>query len=89
MLDSLDSLRDEILARIEKSGREAEIEQIRVEALGRKGRLTQLLRGLKDLPLDQRPAAAADITLGHFHDLFSSLPGFAPAFSSWQLLAPF
>ena len=57
MIDSLDSLRDQILARIEKSGSEAEIEQIRVEALGRKGRLTLLLRGLKDLPLDQRPSA--------------------------------
>jgi phenylalanyl-tRNA synthetase alpha chain len=63
MLDSLDSLRDEILARIEKSGREAEIEQIRVEALGRKGRLTQLLRGLKDLPLDQRPAAGEQLNV--------------------------
>jgi phenylalanyl-tRNA synthetase alpha chain len=54
MSDSLDSLREEMLARIEKSGSEAEIEQIRIEALGRKGRLTLLLRSLKDLPLDQR-----------------------------------
>jgi phenylalanyl-tRNA synthetase alpha chain len=55
MVDSLDALREEMLARIEKSGSEAEIEQIRVEALGRKGRLTLLLRGLKDLPSDERP----------------------------------
>jgi phenylalanyl-tRNA synthetase alpha chain len=57
MIDSLDSLRDEMLARIEGAGSEAEIEQIRVEALGRKGRLTLLLRGLKDLPADERPRA--------------------------------
>jgi phenylalanyl-tRNA synthetase alpha chain len=55
MIDSLDSLREEMLARMEQSGSEAEIEQIRVEALGRKGRLTLLLRGLKDLPSDERP----------------------------------
>jgi len=32
-----------------------EIEQIRLDLLGRKGRLTQLLRGLKDLPPGIRP----------------------------------
>ena len=57
MIDSLDALRAEMLARIERSGSEGEIEQIRVEALGRKGRLTLLLRGLKDLPLEERPRA--------------------------------
>jgi phenylalanyl-tRNA synthetase alpha chain len=61
MSDSLDSLREETLARLEKSGSEAEIEQIRVEALGRKGRLTLLLRGLKDLPLDQRRQAGEQL----------------------------
>ena len=57
MIDSLDALRAEMLARIERSGSEGEIEQIRVEALGRKGRLTLLLRGLKDIPLEERPRA--------------------------------
>ena len=55
MSDSLDSLREETLARIDHSGSEAEIEQLRVETLGRKGRLTLLLRGLKDLAVDERP----------------------------------
>ena len=58
MIDSLDSLREEMLARIEQSGSETEIEQIRVEALGRKGRLTLLLRGVKDLPSDERPRSS-------------------------------
>jgi phenylalanyl-tRNA synthetase alpha chain len=61
MIDSLDSLREEMLARIERSGSEAEIEQIRVEALGRKGRLTLLLRGLKDLPSKERPSAGEQL----------------------------
>jgi phenylalanyl-tRNA synthetase alpha chain len=61
MIDSLDSLRDEMLARIEGAGSEAELEQIRVEALGRKGRLTLLLRGLKDLPSDERPRAGEQL----------------------------
>lgn len=56
-LESLESLRQETLARIESAGSEAELEKLRVEALGRKGRLTLLLRGLKDLPAEERPQA--------------------------------
>jgi phenylalanyl-tRNA synthetase alpha chain len=55
MSDSLGCLREETLARVDQAGSEAEIEQLRIETLGRKGRLTLLLRRVKDLPLDQRP----------------------------------
>ena len=61
MSDFLDSLREETLARIDKSGSEAEIEQLRIETLGRKGRLTLLLRGLKDLAVDERPRAGEQL----------------------------
>jgi phenylalanyl-tRNA synthetase alpha chain len=61
MSDSLDSLREETLARIDKSGSEAEIEQLRIETLGRKGKLTLLLRGLKDLSGDERPRAGEQL----------------------------
>jgi phenylalanyl-tRNA synthetase alpha chain len=61
MSDSLDALREEMLARIDNSGNEAEIEQLRVEALGRKGSLTLLLRGLKDLPAAERPRAGEQL----------------------------
>ena len=61
MIDSLDALREELLAGIEKSDSESEIEQIRVEALGRKGRLTLLLRALKDLPQEERPRAGEQL----------------------------
>jgi phenylalanyl-tRNA synthetase alpha chain len=57
MNDSLEALQGEVLARIQQTRSETEIEQLRVEVLGRKGRLTLLLRGLKDLPAEERPRA--------------------------------
>lgn len=55
MNDSLDVFKEEVLDRIQRSGSETEIEQVRVDTLGRKGRLTLLLRGLKDLSAEERP----------------------------------
>ena len=55
--DAVESLEGEILSRIQQSNSEAEIEELRVETLGRKGKLTLLLRGLKDLPAEERPRA--------------------------------
>lgn len=57
MDDSLETLQGEVLDRIQHSASESEIEQLRVEVLGRKGRVTLLLRGLKDLPAEERPRA--------------------------------
>jgi phenylalanyl-tRNA synthetase alpha chain len=61
MIDSLEALRGEVLDRIQQTCSETEIEQLRVEVLGRKGRLTLLLRGLKDLPAEERPRAGAEL----------------------------
>jgi phenylalanyl-tRNA synthetase alpha chain len=61
MNDSLEELRGEVLDRIQHCASESEIEQLRVETLGRKGRLTSLLRGLKDLPVEQRPQAGEQL----------------------------
>jgi phenylalanyl-tRNA synthetase alpha chain len=55
MNDSLEALEGEVLTRIQQSETEKELEQIRVETLGRSGRITLLLRGLKDLPAEERP----------------------------------
>lgn len=55
MNDSLEALEGEMLDRIQQANSETEIEELRVEALGRKGRLTLLLRALKDLPAEERP----------------------------------
>ena len=57
MNDSVEVLEGEVLRRIERANSEAEIEALRVETLGRKGRLTLLLRGLGDLPAEERPRA--------------------------------
>lgn len=55
MIDSLEALKEEVLDRVQRSGSDTEIEQVRVETLGRKGKLTFLLRGLKDVSADERP----------------------------------
>jgi phenylalanyl-tRNA synthetase alpha chain len=55
MNDSLETLRGEVLDRIQQARSDKEIEQLRVEVLGRSGSLTLRLRGLKDLPADERP----------------------------------
>ena len=53
MNDSLEALQGEVLDRIQRSDSEKELEQIRVETLGRSGSLTLLLRGMKDLPAEE------------------------------------
>ena len=57
MNDSLETLRGELLERIRHAGSEKELEQLRVESLGRSGKVTLLLRGVKDLPAEERPRA--------------------------------
>jgi phenylalanyl-tRNA synthetase alpha chain len=57
MNDSLETLRGELLDRIQQAGSERDLEQLRVETLGRSGKLTLRLRGLKDLPAEERPRA--------------------------------
>ena len=61
MNESLEALRGEVLDRIQQSNSEMEIEQLRVEVLGRKGKLTLLLRGLADLPVEERPQAGQEL----------------------------
>ena len=61
MNESLETLQGEVLDRIQQSNSETEIEQLRVEILGRNGRLTLLLRSLKDLPKDERSRAGEEL----------------------------
>jgi phenylalanyl-tRNA synthetase alpha chain len=61
MNESLDVLQDEVLERIRNCSSEVEIEQIRVDTLGRNGKLTLMLRGLKDLPAEERPRAGEQL----------------------------
>ena len=55
MTDSLEALRGEVLERIQQANSPKELEQVRVDSLGRSGSITLLLRGLKDLPAEERP----------------------------------
>jgi phenylalanyl-tRNA synthetase alpha chain len=61
MLDSIEILRSALSERVQQCGSESEIEQLRVEVLGRKGQVTLLLRGLKDLPPEERPRAGEQL----------------------------
>ncbi|HEX9787005.1 MAG TPA: phenylalanine--tRNA ligase subunit alpha [Candidatus Binatia bacterium] len=61
MNDSLEALQGEVLDRIQRSESEKEIEQIRVETLGRGGTVTLLLRGMKDLPAEERPRRGEEL----------------------------
>lgn len=55
MRESLDTLRNEFLDRIGDGASEQEVERLRVEFLGRKGKLTLMFRGLKEVPPEERP----------------------------------
>jgi phenylalanyl-tRNA synthetase alpha chain len=55
MNDSLEALQGEVLDRIQRSDSERDLEQIRVDTLGRSGSVTLLLRGMKDVPAEERP----------------------------------
>ncbi|HXV83343.1 MAG TPA: phenylalanine--tRNA ligase subunit alpha [Candidatus Binatia bacterium] len=61
MNESLETLQQEVLERIHHCNSATEIEEVRVETLGRSGRLTSLLRGLKDLPAEERPRAGEQL----------------------------
>src|SRR5258706_2063710 len=61
MNDSLETLRGEVLARIQQANSDKELEQLRVEVLGRSSSVTLLLRGLKDLPPEERPRAGEQL----------------------------
>lgn len=54
--ESLEEIKREALEALQGAGDLGALDELQVKFLGRKGRLTQLLRSLKDLPPDQRPA---------------------------------
>ncbi|MDR0347776.1 MAG: phenylalanine--tRNA ligase subunit alpha [Coriobacteriales bacterium] len=56
LLDTIEDTRAAVLARIDAAGSTAEIEQVRVEALGKKGSLTALLRGMGQILPEERGA---------------------------------
>lgn len=61
MKETIDRLRTEGAAKISVANSVDEIEALRTSLLGRKGELTLLLRGLKDVPAHQRPEMGAEL----------------------------
>jgi phenylalanyl-tRNA synthetase alpha chain len=55
----LEALADETTAAVEAAGDVADVEALEVDVLGRKGRLTSVLRGIGALPADDRPKVGA------------------------------
>ncbi len=54
MIDRIDAIESEALAAIDTAGSADELEALRVRFLGRKAELPNLLRGVAELPADQR-----------------------------------
>jgi phenylalanyl-tRNA synthetase alpha chain len=54
MLERIDEIRAEAGAAIEGAGSSAELEELRVRYLGRKAELTSILRGIAELPPEER-----------------------------------
>jgi phenylalanyl-tRNA synthetase alpha chain len=60
-MQALDELKVEAIAAIEAAADAASLEKLRVEWLGKKGRVTDLLKGLGQLSAEERPKAGAAI----------------------------
>lgn len=63
MQETIDRLRSESMAAIAAAADDAALEAVRVSVLGRKGALTGMLRGLKDLEGDARRDAGAALNV--------------------------
>ena len=60
-MQALDDLKAEATAAIESAEDSAALEKLRVEWLGKKGRITELLKSLGQLDADERPKVGAEI----------------------------
>jgi phenylalanyl-tRNA synthetase alpha chain len=59
MKATLERIERDALAALQAAQSEAEVEQLRIRFLGRKGELTEAVRGLRDVPPSERPAIGA------------------------------
>lgn len=55
MKEKLEALRQQALGELEAAGSPKELEDFRVRIMGKKGALTELLRGMGSLPAEERP----------------------------------
>lgn len=61
MRAQLERIHREALVALDSAQTEAEVESLRVSVLGRKGDLTTVVRGLRDVPPEDRPAIGAEL----------------------------
>ena len=61
VMNDLDRVRKELLDAVDTAGNREALEQVRVAALGRKGRITELMKGLGGLAADARKSAGATL----------------------------
>lgn len=59
--EDLEQIRKEARERLEKSHSPEELNQLRVEFLGKRGRLTGILKGMKDVAKEDRPQVGAAV----------------------------
>lgn len=62
MNEKLLSLKDEIKSRLGETQDLTDLDKIRVSYLGKKGSITALLKGMKDLPNEERKTFGAEVT---------------------------
>ena len=55
MKEQLEKIRAQALAELGESATEEQIETVRVRVLGRGGELTEIMRGMREVPAEQRP----------------------------------
>lgn len=60
-MDKLDELRAELLAAVDEAPDAEALEKVRVSALGKKGRITDLMKGLGGMDPDQRRAVGQEL----------------------------
>ena len=61
MSTTLQKIKEAAEARIAASGNQESLEEIRVSILGKKGELTQILKGMKDLSPEERPKVGQQV----------------------------
>ena len=59
----LQSIKERALHQVSESNDSSTIEKIRVSFLGKKGELTSILRSMKDLPKEERPAFGQKVNM--------------------------
>ena len=63
MKEKLEQISKDTIAKIEELSSMQELKDLRVKVLGKKGELTEILRGMKDLSPEERPVVGAIVNV--------------------------